>query len=508
MEQMLLDSFEKNRLQNLAFDRAEKMTLVNKMFPSAVKPENGAYGTQIFDKGDGRIEKQSRNDLGHLKKEYFQNDKLLKVMEKLDDKTVRTVRFDDAGLDYLSEVAVKDGNTIKERIISLRPGSIVRKGNFTAVIDELGRPISNKVTDLQINEGRGYLSPKLRDGSYRPSDQRGHLIADIFGGPSTKENIVPQLDSVNMSKMRRIEEYIRRLKDEGHSVDYEVKSNYVGKSMRPSSFEVSITVDGKPHELQGEMAGFKKIFNGDYGASEQAAIRAGEKVTSVATKATSFHGEGLKQGRMAVEITAAISTVDNISSYAKGEISGEEMVMNIAEETGKAGIVGYGAGFISKGIEAGMSSSGKQLIKSLAGAGVPAAMVSFGIETYDSVIDYAQGKCDGVELAYDLAGGAASVAGSIAGAETGAMVGTAIFPGAGTVAGGLVGGMVGYVVTTEAYETAVEYGTEGAEYLKEKAATIADETAYLAKEYIPEKADQILTAITDYNRANGLHFGS
>lgn len=69
---------------------------------------------------------------------------------------------------------------------------------------------------------------------------------------------------------------------------------------------------------------------------------------------------------------------------------------------------------------------------------------------------------------YNFVGVAGSVAGS---AIAGAVVGSAV-PGAGTVVGaaaGLVGGMVGYAVTTEAYQTAVEFGTENAELLANQA---------------------------------------
>lgn len=98
------------------------------------------------------------------------------------------------------------------------------------------------------------------------------------------------------------------------------------------------------------------------------------------------------------------------------------------------------------------------------------------LHSADAVIDFATGEIDGGELAYELGDSASSVAGGFAGgtagAKVGAAIGTVVAPGVGTavaaVAGGVVGGVVGTVVASEAYATAVELGTEGAEYLAKR----------------------------------------
>ena len=96
---------------------------------------------------------------------------------------------------------------------------------------------------------------------------------------------------------------------------------------------------------------------------------------------------------------------------ADGEITAEEMIVDIVTETATAGAIEYGAEFISVTASQAMSKSSSALIKKVAGSSMPAAVVSFAVESYDSVSAYAKGEIDGEELAYELGENAASVAG-------------------------------------------------------------------------------------------------
>lgn len=512
MESTIFDNIEAKALVSAPFDRIEKMRALNKEFPSDVKPEDGAYGVKEIDKGNGAIEKQFRDGNRNLVKEYYQDGKLQRISKKVNG-AIELTRFDDVGTAYIKEVAVREGHVIASRSMELTPNTIIKKGDFTAITDDLGRVIKAEIDDLKIQPGRSYMSNKIRDDSYRTNDQRGHLIADIFGGPSSKENVVPQLSEVNQSQIKQVENEIRRLKESGHKVSYGWKVNYGETGNRPTSFEPTIKVDGKIYELKGELAQYRKIYNDNYGKVEKAKVSAKEKISASTNKGMVPGVEltpnelGIKQGAEAAKITAIISTVDNVQGYMNGEISGYEMAGNIASETGKAGIIGYGAGYVSEGISSAMSASSKELIRSLGRANVPAAVVAFGVDTYDSVIDYAKGKIDTVELAYDLGEGASGVAGGIAGAELGAAAGTAIVPGAGTVVGGVVGGVVGYTVTTEAYKTAVEIGSEVIDVIGETAKEIGNATVDAIKEYAPDAIDFFKESLNTYSELNNLPFG-
>ena len=506
METMSLDSFEKSSLGSIKYDLAEKMEAFNKSFRTSLAPEKGVYGISEIVKDDGSVQRTFRNDNGFLTRDYLRDDKIYLRREKVADGSWLATKFDDNGTAYMKNIIKTSETGLKETTSSLASNVEIVKGNFTAYTDSYGRPILNKITDLSIKDtGRDNLNIQ-RDSSYRAGDQRGHLIADNFGGPGSQENIVAQMSDVNQKKMAQVENKIRELKAQGKKVDYEVKTNYVGEDKRPTSFEPKITADGKNVELPSEL---KKIYNDDLSTVDKLKTTVNEHASRAKTVALDAHSMGKSEGLQAATITLAISTVDNASKFIEGEISAEEMVVDIIKDTGTAGAIGYGSAFVSSAVSQTMVKSSQALIKSLGNSGVPAAVISFGIDSYDSISDYAQGNIDEVELLYDLGDSAATVAGSMAGAAlAGAVVGSVV-PGAGTVVGaaaGLVGGMVGCALASEAYATAVEAGAKGAEILAEKAKEFADNTVELAKDIVPDKVADIKSAINDFAINNKLPF--
>ena len=254
----------------------------------------------------------------------------------------------------------------------------------------------------------------------------------------------------------------------------------------------------------------KKIYNDpDPSAIKKVTTDIGERY-GLSNKA------GVEQGALAATVTCAIATVDNVSACINGEITADEAAINIAKDTATAGAVGYGTGFITNEVATAMSASSNSLISSLGNSCVPAAAISFGIASYDTVVDYAQGEIGADELAYDLGENAVGVAGAIGGsALAGAALGSVV-PGAGTVVGagvGLVGGMVGYAVTTGAYETAVqkagdalEAHSEEIKQLQDKAESIASNTIELASQIGDNAVSEVRAAFNDFNIKNSLPF--
>jgi len=489
---MRIDSLDNQQLDLKKFDIAEKLEVMNKYFTNAVKPENNMYGLTEVDLGNGITKKTGKNILGHTFQEYYRDGSIYKIREHLGNHEIKTTDFDDNGNAYLKTTSGKNGLTY-----DLTPNMTVVKGNFSATIDAFGRPVLNKVTDLKLNTENRVSLDKLKDASYKADDHGGHLIAHQFGGTSTKENIVAQLDEVNLSKMKRVENIVKDLKNQGHSVDYEVRSNYVGsKNKRPSSFEPKITVDGQ--EFTDLPDDLKKIYNdGDVSIFKKATTTIGEKFGVT-------HELSKKSGLVAAGITFSISTVDNVSGFIDGKISAEEMVVDITKDTVSAGALGYGTQFITTTVSQSMTHSSSTLIKTVGGSCLPAAAVSFAVDSYDSVTAFAKGEIDGAELAYDLGESAATVAGSfVGGAAMGAAVGTIAGP-IGTVAGTVAGGVVGCVVASEAYVSAVELGAEGVEVLAEQAENLAQGTVKLFEEHLPEKVTDIKSAFNDFFNKNNV----
>jgi len=222
-----------------------------------------------------------------------------------------------------------------------------------------------------------------------------------------------------------------------------------------------------------------------------------------------LHEAGMESAATAATLTAAISTVDNVTKVFDGEITVQEAFFDVAKDTGTAGGLAYGTAFISTAISETMSASSHELIQSLGNAGVPAAIISFGVQSFDSVVDYANGTIDASELVYDLGENAAMVGGGMAGsALAGAALGSVV-PGAGTALGfgvGLAGSMVGCAVTSEAYASAVEFGADNADALAKKAQDLADHTMEIATEVVPAHVEDIASSLNEFAEANNLPF--
>ncbi len=492
MMTMGLESFDAQAVRFNQTELLDKMSTFNKQFISKLTPENGIYGVTEVIKANGMMERIGKNEFDHTFKEYFTSDgAILKRREALGGGNVATTYFDDYGTAYLKDVRRCVNNGVQKVSSTLMPDTTIVKNNFTATTDLFGRPVFNKISDLKIrpeSEARQSLSKIIRDSAYKEGDHRGHIIADSFGGPASLENVVAQMGEVNQGKIAQVENIVRDLKNQGHKVDLEVNTKYVGSDKRPSSFEYKITVDGENYQLAPDL---QKIYNSaSDSAIKKAVINLGEKY-GLANEV------GLKNGLVAAGITCTLSSVENISACLDGKISVEDAVEDIATDTAKAGGIAYGTGFITTQVAQTMSKSGSQLISKVGGSCLPAAVVSFGVESADDILDFVSGKIDTPELAYNLGENAVGVAGSFAGAAKGAAIGSVAGP-VGTVAGTLIGGVVGTVIATGAYETAIDIGADGAELLADKAQELANNTIDSVKEVAPEKVEEVREAFNDF----------
>ena len=228
------------------------------------------------------------------------------------------------------------------------------------------------------------------------------------------------------------------------------------------------------------------------------------KILMVKTIITA-HEAGIEAGKGAAALSCAVSTVDNVQKYFKGEVTAQEAVKDVIKDTGVAAAAGYTTTFVSSAVASTMSHSSHVLIQKAGGSCAPAAVIAWGVQSFDSITDFAQGEITGDELAYELGKNGANVAGGVVGGmAAGAALGSVV-PGAGTVVGagvGLVGSMVGCAVASEAYATAVEHGSEGAKVLASKAQELATNTVEIAKTEVPDKVNFIRDAINGFAAEN------
>lgn len=494
-----MDGFEQNGFvfEKIEYEFSEKLTAFRGKFHTEISPKDGTYGVTRIDKGNGIEAVRGKTDSGHPFIEYFKDGKIITRRESLGNHQVIKTSYDDNEMPYLKTITEAGTNTSYE----LAANTTITKGRFSATTDAYGRTISTRMNDISLKSEGYHKVSKLRDKYYLDTDEVGHGVPDQFGGPASKENTFAQAMEVNRgngSKIRQVENIAAKLKQEGHSVDYEMRANYGGtNNARPTSFEPHITVDGKEYELPDDL---KKIYNTSSENTVQKAVLTAKEKFGTANEV------GIKSGLVAAGLTCAISSVDNISACVSGEISGEEAAVEIVKDTVAAGGLAYGTALVSTAVAEGMKGSSKVLLQRVGNSCLPAAVATFAVDSADSIIDYAKGEIDGAELAYELGDSASSVAGGLAGAKLGAAVGTAIAPGVGTAAGAVVGGLVGTVIASEAYATAVEAGAEEAKNLADKAESLAKETVEIVKENMPESLEEVKSAFNDFASSCNLPF--
>ena len=381
-----IDAIETKGFEFNLSDIKEQVALLNKKFDSKVQPVDGTYGTTVKVKDNGIVERTTKLGDHHYRREYYNSDGVLyKAREATPGKST-TIDYDDLGKAYLRTDTIHGKNVPESITRSLIPDTTVTKGNFTAQTDSAGRLVSAKLNDVKINNAERPNTTRFKDGDvrYLPNDDVGHMMGHNLGGPTGPENLLPQNQNVNRSAFRKVESEVKSLVESGKTVEYEMKINYEGSNTRPSSFEPKITVDGTEYtDLPSDL---KKIYN------DVDVTPAQKVVTNIKETYGSAHETGIKSGLVAAGITLAVSTVDNVSSFIDGEITAEEMVVDIVTETAAAGAIEYGSEIISTAVSHAMSKSSSTLISKVAGTSLPAAVVSFAVESYDCVTAFVKGE--------------------------------------------------------------------------------------------------------------------
>ena len=74
------------------------------------------------------------------------------------------------------------------------------------------------------------------------------MIGDRFGGSPELDNLVSQAENVNKREYRKIEERWAKALKNGQKVTVNIDIHYDGGGVRPSSFDVTYTIDGVQHK--------------------------------------------------------------------------------------------------------------------------------------------------------------------------------------------------------------------------------------------------------------------
>ena len=131
----------------------------------------------------------------------------------------------------------------------LLPDTQYEINGYTYKTDELGRIISaGGILHLKEHSGRLPIKDSLEDiakGDQKEGDQRGHLIADQFGGFNGLENMIAQDAGVNMKEYKNLENELHKEVKEGKKVEAWIEPEYEGTSGRPDKILVMYIIDGK-----------------------------------------------------------------------------------------------------------------------------------------------------------------------------------------------------------------------------------------------------------------------
>ena len=510
---MTFDMIDARSLDNAVSGLTEKMHMMRESFESSVKPENDAYSA-IPD----HVDRNFSHWLGiDVSEQASLRPTLLDSAKQMYSGTELADGSRSLGLKKISEWKVNP---------DYYDQNIKQHSGFSAEV--IG---TTKENLLARSEGSGITTYRADDRPdlFSKNDQYVDKIR-VNGSGEILERVQVKFvgkDAESCLKKLASKKYDKYFED-GKIDKMEVpKDFYDGmKEQIPQKIEGlkqqldRVTQDGKTdvaQKLEKKIERYKKIdemIEKSTVSSDEAieATKHPERYTAKLFAKDTFaesHKMGMESAALAATITATVSTVDNVSKVFDGEITVQEAFVDVAKDTAVAGGVAYGSAFLSTAVSQGMSASSHQLIRSLGNAGVPAAVVSVGVQSFDSVVDFATGEIDGKQLAYDLGESVSQVAGSMVGsAIAGAAVGS-IVPGAGTAVGfaaGMVGGMIGCAVASEAYVSAVEFGAEHAEEIADKAKEMATKTVDLAKEAIPDAVGGLVSSINDFAITNKLPF--
>lgn len=178
----------------------------------------------------------------------------------LDDLPAETTEATDAAPEDLSGTSVRldghkyylDSNGEQYRVDdSLEPGTSYELNGYHFETDDMGR-ISWVEGDLSLRD-RDRLS--IRDsisdigkGDEEETDDRGHIVADLFNGPNGLENMFPQNYAVNRGSYKALEAELAKAVDKGDDVRANYELAYSGDSFRPDEVVVTYIINDQIYE--------------------------------------------------------------------------------------------------------------------------------------------------------------------------------------------------------------------------------------------------------------------
>ncbi|MEI3613288.1 DNA/RNA non-specific endonuclease, partial [Pseudogracilibacillus sp. SO30301A] len=149
------------------------------------------------------------------------------------------------GTSSATEEIIRDGSHISKSG-ELKPNIKYQAGEYEYLYetDNIGRLKEFNADDLKLTERESRLPHKSNTPGKETGDHAGHIAGDRFGGSPDLDNLVSQSSDVNLSKYKKLENQWASAIKEGKKVSVNVKVNYKGTELRPTSFEIKYNIDG------------------------------------------------------------------------------------------------------------------------------------------------------------------------------------------------------------------------------------------------------------------------
>lgn len=136
------------------------------------------------------------------------------------------------------------GRGVAQTAAKLPAKSTIRRAGYEFATDQSGR-VTRASGALKLGKGTRDNAAAATARSWgNTGDHAGHLIARRFDGPGDIVNLLPQNANLNLSAWKTMENQWASALKNGQKVSVEIRPNYMGRSLRPSSFDVTYMIDG------------------------------------------------------------------------------------------------------------------------------------------------------------------------------------------------------------------------------------------------------------------------
>jgi hypothetical protein len=472
MSEISLDAFEKSRLDSNKTDLSEKLVSLHKDFETSVEPVNGYFGYLATTVADN-LPRWSQNMLDRINSRE-EASIYKKAGLKGGELNGREVLMREINPNYVDA----DGISNMQRMELGRPP--IGPDGKPVELHHIGQKADAPVAELTANEHRGKTNSKILSDNTRESeiDRNAFAIERQEHWKARAENLKERMSFKGQISA-------------AHEVG--VKSGLTAAGL---TLAVS-TVDNVRGVMSGKITAREAFADVAADTGTEGAIGYGTTFVSSAiagamSKSRSALFQSLGKANVpATAITFGIKSCDSVVKYAQGEISGENLAIDLGKNA--AGISGSIAGSALAGAALGSVVPGAGTAAGFA-VGLVSGMVGYTVATgaYATAIEVATGGVDVlVDKAESIANGAAGAYSTIrevaaAGAEA-----------AGNAANAAAS------VTADTYAVVSTAVLENANVLKDKAAEMGQSVIDMVASAVPEAVEDVKTAMNDFAASLG-----